>query len=75
MSILYEAFEYNADLDYTYLLLIGYNEGLLYLNQNIFKKYKMSMYSHMDISSLVINSNFYFCVFEHCWENLIIKNR
>lgn len=65
MSILYEA-EYNTDLDYTYLLLIGYDEGLLYLNQNILKIYKMSMHSHMDISSLVINSNFYFCVFGHC---------
>ena len=67
---LYEAFKYNANLDYTSLLLIAHDESLLYLNQSIFKIYKIGM----NMSSLVFSSNFYFCAFEHCWECLITKD-
>lgn len=66
MRCLYEALKYNTDLDYTSLLLIAHDEISLYRNQHIFKIYKIAMNSHMNISSLVINSNFYFCVFGHC---------
>ena len=50
--------------------MIAHDESLLYLNQSIFKIYKMAM----NISSLVFSSNFYFCAFEHCWECLITKD-
>ena len=72
---LYEACKYNANLDYTSLLLTAHDDSLLYLNQNIFKIYIMAMNNQVNISSLVFSSKFYFCAFEHCWEYLIIKDK